>query len=93
MQPWSPALVATLRTAAEAIAVPRAEAETSITMHAPLELLARVGLLQYLDDDTRALALAKISGLAADYVATGTPVTTSAAVDLPDLAAWWRART
>lgn len=84
MHPWSPALVAAMRTAAGVIAVPRVEAETSFTLHAPLELLARAGLLPYLDDDTRALALAGIDRLVADYGATGTPVAPPAAVEFAD---------
>ena len=79
-----PDLVPAVRTAAELIAVPRREQETSFTLHAPLELLARVGLLPYLDDETRAGALARISRLADTYAATGTPVATPAAVEFPD---------
>ncbi len=85
-----PELIAAVRTAADAIAVPRAEAETSFTLHAPLELLARVGLLPYLrddtGDDTRERTLARISRLAADYAATGTAVATPAAVEFVDSA-------
>jgi hypothetical protein len=84
MHPWSPDLLAALRPAADAIAVPRAEQETSFTLHAPLELLARVGLLPYLRGDTRDEALRKIHRLAVDYSATGTPVPEPAAVEFAD---------
>lgn len=79
--------VTAVRSAAEVIAVPRAEEETSFTLHAPLELLARVGLLPYLQEDTREAAVAMITRLAEVYGATGTPVATPAAVEFADPAA------
>jgi hypothetical protein len=85
--PWSAELVAVARAAAEVIAIPRREAETSFTLHAPLELLARVGLVPHVRDDARAAAIAGISRLAADYAATGTPVSTPAAIAFADAAA------
>lgn len=77
-------LAPALRSAADVIAVPRMEEETSFTLHAPLELLARVGLLPYLHDGAREAALALITRLAAVYGATGTPVATPATVEFTD---------
>lgn len=91
MHPGNPDLVSAVRAAADVIAVPRAEEETSFTLHAPLELLARVGLLAYLSadrrDHTREQALARITRLAADYAATGTAVASPAALEFRDPAA------
>ncbi len=79
--------IATALAAAEAIVVPRAGAETSFTLHAPLELLARVGLLPYLTGSVHEQALARITGLAADYTATDTPVAKPEAALFVDLSA------
>ena len=82
--PWSAELVAVARAAAEVIAIPRSSAETSFTLHAPLELLARVGLVPHVRADARAAAIAGISRLAADYAATGTPVAEPAVIGFDD---------
>ena len=60
--------------AARTITVPRAAPADSFVLHAPLELMARVGLLPYVDPTARAGAIAGIRALAAEYTATGPPV-------------------
>src|SRR6478672_7587637 len=64
----------TIVDAAEAISVPRQQLADSFILHAPLELMGRVGLLPYLDDDTREAAIAQIERLADKYTAAGPAV-------------------
>src|SRR5690242_3009282 len=65
----------TIIDAAHAISVPRREVANSFVLHAPLELMGRVGLLAYLEPSTRDDGIAKIAELAATYTATGPAVT------------------
>ncbi|HEY3832559.1 MAG TPA: hypothetical protein VGO03_09725 [Acidimicrobiia bacterium] len=61
----------TVLDAAAAIAVPREAPADSFVLHAPLELMARVGLLPYLDAETRLAALARIETLTDRFTASG----------------------
>jgi hypothetical protein len=54
--------------------VPRDAPADSFVLHAPLELMARVGLLPYLDAGTQREAIARIATLADVYTATGLAV-------------------
>jgi hypothetical protein len=60
--------------AAERLAVPRVEPADSFVLHAPLELLARAGLLGYVDPASREDARRRIAWLAATYDAQGAGV-------------------
>jgi hypothetical protein len=60
--------------AAQVLAVPRREPADSFVLHAQLELLARVGLLDRMHADRRDEALSRIDALAADFAAAGDPV-------------------
>jgi len=57
--------------AAATIAVPRAAPADSFVLHAPLELLARVGLLPLVDPAEHDRAVQGITGLAVAFEATG----------------------
>jgi hypothetical protein len=57
--------------AAERLAVPRVEPADSFVLHAPLELMARAGLLAHVDPASREDARRRIAWLAATYVAAG----------------------
>ncbi|MGB8858968.1 MAG: hypothetical protein WCC60_06925 [Ilumatobacteraceae bacterium] len=57
--------------AATAVSVPKAEPADSFVLHAPLELLARVQLLPYVHERSRAGALAMIDHLVDRYRAAG----------------------
>jgi hypothetical protein len=79
---WSDrALVAA---AGAVIATPRAAPANSFVLHAPLELLARAGLLTLVELSSRQRARVRIAGLAARFAAAGDPVDP---VDPPSLAA------
>ncbi|MEY2402786.1 MAG: hypothetical protein QOD38_337, partial [Acidimicrobiaceae bacterium] len=65
----------------ELIAVPKAAPADSFVLHAPLELLARAGLLPYVRPADRAKARDRIRGLAAEYTAAGDPVEPPAPVE------------
>src|SRR4051812_33274770 len=67
-------LLQTIVDAAEAISVPRQQIADSFVLHAPLELMARVGLLAHVDTATRDDAIAEIARLADKYTATGPAV-------------------
>ena len=60
--------------AAEVIAVPKAAPANSFVLHAPLELMARVGLLRHLPDGHLDEGLARIEWLTDEYLAAGDPV-------------------
>ncbi len=77
----------TVLDAAEAIAVPRQAPADSFVLHAPLELMARVGLLPYLDADTRAEAIEQLARLADRYTSTGPGVATPRARQFDDMVA------
>ena len=66
----------------EVISVPRAAPADSFVLHAPLELLARAGLLPFVRPDARAGARERVRGLAAEYLAAGDPVEPPAPVDV-----------
>lgn len=79
-----------VRRAAAVIAVPKDTVETSFTLHAPLELLGRVGLLPLVAADRRGDALAMVEWLADTYEAAGDPVRPTvrpSADDVPGLRA------
>jgi len=63
-----------VRAAACAIAVPRAAPADSFVLHAPLELLARVGLLEHVHPSSLDAALRAIADLGTAYEATGPAV-------------------
>ena len=67
-------LAAVLQRAARVVSVPKVDDPTSFVLHAPLELMARVGLLQYVDPDCRDAAVAMIDWLADEYEAAGDPI-------------------
>ncbi len=67
---------AVLHHAVRTVAVPRDTFEDSFTLHAPLELLGRVGLLAHVAPARRADAVAMIAELADQYAAAGEPVGT-----------------
>jgi hypothetical protein len=59
---------------ARTIARPKIAPADSFVLHAPLELLARAGLLRHLDPDARADARRRIVSLGHEYDAAGEPV-------------------
>jgi hypothetical protein len=72
--PVAPDVQAELQHAALTVAVPKATAETSFTLHAPLELLGRIGLLPYVARAEHGQAVDMIAELAARYADAGDPV-------------------
>lgn len=73
--------------AVRTLSVPRAEPADSFVLHAPLELLARIGLLPFVPDDRREAALERIVELGRAFDAAGPPVAEPHLVDAPDVAA------
>src|SRR5215216_3741968 len=59
---------------AEVVAVPKEAPADSFVLHAPLELLARVGLLPSVRPAAREAARQRLVWLAASYAAAGPPV-------------------
>jgi hypothetical protein len=59
---------------AHAIARPKVAPADSFVLHAPLELLARAGLLRHVPPDARADARRRIEHLGAEYAAAGEPL-------------------
>src|SRR5215213_9533884 len=59
---------------AEVVAVPKEAPADSFILHAPLELLARVGLLPFVRPEARDAARRRMVWLAASYAAAGRPV-------------------
>src|SRR5215213_4101368 len=59
---------------AEVVSVPKEAPADSFVLHAPLELLARVGLLGAVRPDAREGARQRLVWLAASYAAAGPPV-------------------
>src|SRR5262245_31590648 len=80
-----------LAAAAEVLSVPKVAPADSFVLHAPLELLARGGLLRHVRPDAREAARLRIVGLAAAYEAAGeglaapAPVSTDADTTLDRL--------
>jgi hypothetical protein len=72
--PIDPDVQLVVQHAVDTIAVPKDSVENSFTLHAPLELLGRVGLLPYVGHTRRADAMAMIAELAERYAAAGDPV-------------------
>jgi hypothetical protein len=70
----TPAGAAALARAAHLIAVPKAAPADSFVLHAPLELIARVGLLEHVDPRRFDDAVGMIEWLAEQYHAVGEPV-------------------
>ena len=85
---WSDARLTSA--AAEIIAVPKVAPADSFVLHAPLELLARRGLLRFVSADARDGARRRIVWLAATYEAAGEPAleTRSAELATSGDAAW-----
>jgi hypothetical protein len=73
--------------AADAISVPRRTAANSFVLHAPLELMARVGLLPWLDAEPTGDAIEAIERLGREYGTSGEPVDTPTTAGAPDAAA------
>jgi hypothetical protein len=71
-----------VRRAVEAVAVPLATVENSFTLHAPLELLGRVGLLPHVAPARRHDATSMIVELADRHAASGDPVDAPRPVEL-----------
>lgn len=63
-----------IREAAAALAVPRAGPADSFVLHAPLELLARAGLLVHTSPEDREAALEQVRRLGTRFEAAGDPV-------------------
>lgn len=70
----------------ERIAVPRAAPADSFVLHAPLELLARAGLLPHVRPTDRDAARQRVTELAAQYEAAGDPVGPPAPIDAESVA-------
>lgn len=56
------------------LSVPRHNPADSFVLHAPLELMARVGLLAHLPESARPTAIERIEALTDEYLAAGEPV-------------------
>ncbi len=80
----SPRVADLVARATAAVAVPKAGPADSFVLHAPLELLARVGLLQFVEPGRRDAALAMIEQLAERYQAAGDPVVEPTPMPLGD---------
>ncbi|MBI4935883.1 MAG: hypothetical protein HY828_18535 [Actinobacteria bacterium] len=80
----SPRVADAAARAAATIAVPKSAPADSFVLHAPLELLARVGLVPYVAPDRRDDAIAMIDRLADQYEASGDPVAEPAPMALGD---------
>jgi hypothetical protein len=74
-----------IASAVDALRAPRRDPADSFVLHASLELMARVGLLELVDPADRTPALARIAELEAEFVAAGDPVDEPAAVDHADV--------
>lgn len=70
----STALPAAIDAAARTISVPKRAPADSFVLHAPLELAARVGILERLAPEDRGPALAQIEATASAYLAAGEPL-------------------
>ena len=64
------------------LAVPKEAPADSFVLHAPLELLARAGLLPYVKASDQAAARERVRGLAEEYAAAGDPVDPSAPIEI-----------
>lgn len=80
------ALQAATRRATEVISVPKAAPPDSFVLHAPLELLARVGLVPLVHPRRRTEAIAMIDMLSDEYERSGDPIDTPAPVEVGDIA-------
>jgi hypothetical protein len=76
-----------LTTPADELSVPKADPADSFVLHAPLEVMARVGLLPFVDPARRDDALAMIDALGRQYADAGAQVPEPAAVEVGDPAA------
>jgi hypothetical protein len=81
MSPSPPSVTAPV----DVVAVPKATAASSFILHAPLELLARVGLLQHLPPEQLDDGLAGIARLVEQYRAAGEPVEDPAPVPIDSI--------
>lgn len=75
------ALMAAAHRAAAVISVPKAAPPDSFVLHAPLELLARVGLAPLVHPTRRGEAIAMIDHLTDEYLAAGDPIEPPRSVD------------
>lgn len=71
-----------LQRAVDTITVPKATVENSFTLHAPLEMLARIGLLSHVAPARHDDAVAVIAEFADRYAAAGDPVDTPSPAQL-----------
>ncbi|MEY2424146.1 MAG: hypothetical protein QOI95_4213 [Acidimicrobiaceae bacterium] len=67
------------------IAVPKAAPADSFVLHAPLELLARAGLLPYVSAADRENARERVRGLAAEYAAAGDSVEEPSTIEIESI--------
>ncbi len=74
--PTTSLLDPTITAAIDTISVPKAEPADSFVLHAPLELAARIGILERLDPGDRTAALHRIEALTGEYEDAGAPVST-----------------
>lgn len=76
-----------LTTPADELSVPKADPADSFVLHAPLELMARVGLLPFVEPARRDDAVAMIDALGRQYADAGAAVPEPPAVEVGDPAA------
>ena len=74
-----------LTTPADALSVPKAATADSFVLHAPLELMARVGLLPFVHADRRDDAIDRIELLRRQYLDAGSSVPAPVAVAVDDI--------
>ncbi len=74
-----------LTTPADALSVPKAATADSFVLHAPLELMARVGLLPFVHADRRDDAIDRIDLLRRQYLDAGSSVPAPVAVAVDDI--------
>ncbi|MFN8023565.1 MAG: hypothetical protein U0Q03_18695 [Acidimicrobiales bacterium] len=80
-EPGAASDVEIARCAADVVSVPRSSPADSFVLHAPLELLARTGLLPFVDPAFREEARRRIAGIATAFAAVGEPVAPPATID------------
>lgn len=76
-----------LMTPADALSIPKAATADSFVLHAPLELMARVGLLPFVHASRRDEAADRIDLLRQQYLDAGSSVSTPVVVAVDDLPA------
>ena len=84
--PGADDLAGAARRAAAVVSVPKAAPPDSFVLHAPLEIVARVGLVPLVRRDRRADAIAMIGLIADRYAAAGDPIEVPAGAAEPGVA-------